>query len=404
MTEKTVLIAGGGMVGATLALALARLAQLPTTVVEGFAIPPASTPPRHRESFDARVTALSWGSRLILERLGLWTALAAHAAPISSVHVSQRGQAGVTRMGAAEQGWPALGYVVENAWLGQVLMAALEREALVSLQAPATVTALRPGTGAMGVEIADAAPREAALVVVADGARSRLRQGLGIAVDRHDYDSVAIIANVGLARAHGGVAFERFLDDGPMALLPLPDSDGQARAGLVWTLPTARAEALLAASDDAFLASLQRGFGQRLGPLLRVGQRSHYPLALFSAREQVRSRVVVMGNAAHALHPVAGQGFNLALRDVLALAETLRGERDPGALAVLQRYADRQQADQQRTIRFSDHLPGLFALGGRRLAPLRGLGLLGLDLCPPLRRRFTARAAGMAPGSAGALA
>lgn len=404
-----VVIAGGGMVGASFALALDTLSNgaLRIALVEGFPIPVAPGS-ELRPSFDARATALAHGSRLILERLGLWTALATHVSAITDIHVSERGRPGSAELAAAERGWEALGYVVENARLGQTLFAALRQRASISVINPATVTAVQPGRELATATIEQNSEQKqlsARLIVIADGAESGLRQRLGIAASVRDYRRQAIIANVSCERPHAGCAYERFTDWGPMALLPQRDGDdGKPRMALVWTMTAERAAELCEASDGLFLNTLQQRFGHRQGRFTRVGTRHRYDLRLVQAQEQVRRQIVLAGNAAHSLHPVAGQGFNLALRDLLRLAEVIaeasaRSEAI-GELNVLQRYLDRQRTDQWRTTLLSDRLPALFDSARGPLPHLRQLGLLALDLNPALKNLFVDHTAGFHPGAA----
>lgn len=392
MTHADIAIIGGGLVGASLALALQPLARergWKITLVEPFA--PGNG---YQPSYDARSSALSYGTRLIYEHLGVWEAIARHAEPIRNIHVSDRGRFGATTLEAAEAGVPALGYVVENAWLGQCLWAALDPER-VSWRCPAEVTGLRAEPNGYRLTLADETQFTCSLAVLADGGRSGLRDQLGVEVKVREYDQTALIANVSFNQPHNGQAFERFTDDGPLALLPLPDN----RCALVWTRKPADAKRLQALPDAAFLAQLQQSFGYRLGTLTQVGARSLYPLALAEAREQVRRNLVVLGNAAHSLHPIAGQGFNLSLRDVQALAQALVGsDAPPGELAALQGYLAAQQRDQQWTIGFSDQVTRLFSQPGRWVAHGRNLGLLGLDLLPPARQWFARQAMGMGTG------
>ncbi len=408
-SDCDVVIAGGGMVGASLALALSRYSggAISVMVVESFPLPAAGAAPQYRPSFDARSTALSWGSRQIFDKLGIWPQLSQHLTAIEHIHVSDRGHIGSALLHAREQGWPALGYVVENAWLGSVLLSELRAAPGVSLCSPATVESIDSGAdGArLGIRRGDELEQiRAQLVVVADGADSALREKLGVAVAVNDYRQAAVIANVCFDKPHRGTAYERFTDRGPLALLPLSDSEeGQARAALVWTESNADAEALVAADEGEFLRRLQQRFGYRQGRFLRAGQRASYPLRLVAANEQVRRHLVIMGNAAHSLHPVAGQGFNLALRDVARLAQllaTARREGEPlGELALLQRYAQQQDGDQRLTTGFSDRLPALFGNRHPALSLGRNLGLLALDLLPAAKARFVAQAAGVAPGT-----
>ncbi len=411
MTEgaQRIVIAGGGMVGISLALALAR--RLPEAIelvlVEGFPLP-ADGAGSYHPSFDARSTALSYSTRQVFETLDAWAPLAPGACPIEHIHVSSRGHFGSSCLHAVEQGWPALGWVVENAWLGSVLADRLRATPRVRVLSPARCLGARPDAGGLRVSLAgeaaggteNATELDADLLVIADGARSGLRDALGLGATEKRYGQDALVANVAFAEDPAGRAFERFTASGPLALLPLLPADGAHRAALVWTLPPARAAELRAAPPEAFLAALRDAFGYRLGRPLAVGERHSYPLALVEARETVRRHLVVVGNAAHALHPVAGQGFNLALRDVHALADEIaRGVAagaSPGDLAVLQAYRERQAGDQQRTIAASDLLPGLFMHADPLIGIARDLALAGLDVARTLKDSFVRHAAGMA--------
>jgi 2-octaprenyl-6-methoxyphenol hydroxylase len=395
--DVDIAIVGGGMVGASLALLLSSLnLGWRINVIEAFPMTPASDD--LQPSFDARSTALSHSSREIFEMLGLWSTLSPRLAEIKEVHVSDRGHIGNTRLHAAEQNLPALGYVVENQWLGSVLMEALQQAPGVDIVAPAQVASVRPVRGGMklslsGSEVSPELKQElsAKLLVVADGAQSRTREMLGIDAMTRDYGQVALVTNISLQQDHQGVAYERFTDSGPMAMLPLQSVENEYRSALVWTLPPERAAEMMDASDEVFLAELQDRFGHRLGQFQRVGTRHSYPIRLITSNEQVRSHVVVVGNAAHSLHPVAGQGFNLALRDVAVLANELAtsaGNNALGQLSVLQGYLKQQQADQKQTILLSDLLPKVFGVDSSPVALARNLGLLALDTVPLLRHQF----------------
>ncbi|HLV16042.1 MAG TPA: 2-octaprenyl-6-methoxyphenyl hydroxylase [Pseudomonas sp.] len=389
MERVELAIIGGGLVGASLALALqegARARGWRIVMIEPFA--PGDS---YQPSYDARSSALAYGSRLIFERLGLWDAVAPRAEPILHIHVSEQGRFGITRMHAAEEGVPALGHVVENAWLGHCLWQALDPE-VVSWRCPAEVSDLQALPDGYRLHLKDGSSLDCDLAVLADGGRSGLRERLGITVQRRPYHQSALIANVTPSLPHGGEAFERFTAQGPMALLPFLDN----RCVLVWTRDPQDAERLQVASERAFLDELQQAFGFRLGAFRQVGARHLYPLALVEAREQVRPHLVVLGNAVHSLHPIAGQGFNLCLRDALALAETLLESREPlGSLATLARYQARQQLDQDLTIGFSDRLTRLFGARLPLLDQARHLGLLGLDLLPPAKHWFARQAMGL---------
>ncbi len=411
--QRDIVIAGGGMVGLSLALQLSRSLPASATITLVESVPmsasAAGDAPTYHPSFDARSTALSYSSRSIYQAMGLWQGLSQWTCPIETIHVSNRGRFGSSVLRADDYHWPALGYVVENAWMGRYLLYALQSEARVELVTPARVTAAEPGHTGMRLKLDHERVHtlDARLLVVADGAGSSLRTSLGVTADEKPYGQHALVANVAFARDHQGCAYERFTDQGPLALLPLLAADGAAhRAALVWTLPEEEARGRCECDEADFLAALQDRFGYRLGRLMQVGERFSYPLSLLQSEEQVRQGVVIMGNAAHALHPVAGQGFNLALRDVAALsetlAETMAAGRDPGELPVLQGYEQRQRADQAQTIQFSDQLPQLFMRSDPVLGIARDMALSGLDVLAPLKRQFVRQAAGMtalgAPG------
>lgn len=398
-----VVIAGGGMVGLSLALLLDR--DLPErvriTVVEGVALPePAAASTPYHPSFDARSTALSFSTATLLQDLGLWDELLPGLGPIRQIHVSRRGRFGSSCLSAQEQGWDALGWVVENPCLGRTLLAAVRRCPRIELRCPARVSEARADAGGMEVTL-DGETLRADLLVIADGAASTLRESLGFFTRRKSYGQQGLIANLAFERDHQGWAFERFTASGPLALLPLVATPESAhRMALVWTLPPAEAQRLQVADDDSFRRALEDAFGHRLGRIARVGERHCYPLALVEAVEQARRHCVVLGNAAHALHPVAGQGFNLALRDAAALsthvAAAVHREHSPGDLAALEAYARARHEDQAITIGASDGLPGLFMVADPLVSLGRDLALAGLDLFPLLRRQFVHQAAGMA--------
>jgi 2-octaprenyl-6-methoxyphenol hydroxylase len=389
MTRFDLAIVGGGLVGASLAIALqagARQRGWNILLIESFA--PGDS---YQPSYDARSSALSYGTRLIYEQLGIWPTLSARAEPIRHIHVSDRGHFGSTRLQARDEGVPALGYVVENAWLGQCLWKALDRN-VVSWRCPAQVVGLQPLEDGYRLMLDDETQVDCALAILADGGRSGLREQLGIGIRQRTYDQSALIANVSPSQAHLGQAFERFTQDGPLALLPMPDN----RCALVWTQPGMGAQRLAGLDERAFLAQLQEAFGYRLGSFRQVGARHVYPLVLIEAEEQVRPHLAVLGNAAHALHPIAGQGFNLSMRDVQALAETLlASQAGLGDFATLRGYQQRQQQDQALTIGFSDQVTRLFGSHQPLLAAGRNLGLLGLDLLPPAKRWFARQAMGL---------
>jgi len=386
---QSLAIIGGGLVGASLALALQDGARARGWCIH--LIEPFEPGHEYQPSYDARSTALSYGTRLIYQRLGLWERIAERAEPILRIHVSERGSFGAARLDCTREGVEALGYVVENAWIGHCLWQALDDQVVIR-HCPAEVERLEPGATGYRLSFTDGQQLECDLTVLADGGRSGLREQLGIQVSRRPYGQTALIANITPGKPHGGLAFERFTEDGPMALLPLQDD----RCALVWTRSQVDAARLAQAHEAVFLGELQEAFGYRLGALQQVGARHLYPLTLIEAEEQVRSGLVVLGNAAHSLHPIAGQGYNLSLRDVEALSVALlRSDAALGDLAVLQEYARRQRFDQRVTVGFSDQVTRLFGDSGRLVAAGRNLGLLGLDLMPTAKRWFARQAMGL---------
>ncbi len=383
--EVDVLIVGGGLVGASLACALGQ-AGVRTRVVETSPLGGES-----RSAYDERSIALAQGSQRIFSGLGLWSELESAVCPIHTIHVSDRGHFGFTRLRREQEGVPALGYVAAASVLGDVLARGVARLDAVQFEAPAQLAAFHIDAEGVSAQI-EAAGRSSAcrarLLVAADGAHSTVRDQLGIRSLRHDYHQSAVVATVGIDRAHEHVAYERFTDSGPLALLPLSED----RMALVWTLRAQDCDAIMELADDAFLERLQERFGYRLGRFTRVGVRRAFPLQLLRAAESIRPRMALVGNAAHTLHPIAGQGFNLGLRDVAALVDVILESRraggDFGELAVLRRYARWREADQRRVALFTDSMVRLFGQSLPAVAWLRDAGMLALDLCPPAKRWF----------------
>lgn len=408
MQEYDLVIIGGGMVGASLAAALLPVAEtlgLRMALVEAQPLPQdGKGEPRFTPSYDARSTALAQGVRTLYRRMGIWDALEQHLTPIQTIHVSEQGRFGTARLRAEEESVPALGYVVENHWLGQVLISHLQasKSSCLELISPAEVTGLIPVSSGQRVQLqVEGEPRElqAQLVVMADGGRSALRERMGIHYTEQAYGQHALVANVSLDRAHRNVAYERFTPGGPVALLPTESVSVQPRCGLVWTLSDAALEEVLMLDDAAFLERLQATFGYRAGRFVAVGERFHYPLKLALAQEQARSGLVVLGNAAHALHPIAGQGYNLALRGVVALADLIiQRQRDGlrlGAIEGLRSFVDQRRQDQQRTIGFSDLTLKAFTSDNPLLRMGRAGALQALDICPVAKTLFARAAMGL---------
>jgi 2-octaprenyl-6-methoxyphenol hydroxylase len=393
-----VAIAGGGLVGASLALALAPLG-FKTALVEAVAPGSADHP-----SFDERTTALANGSVRVFRSLGVWRAMEREATPIRRIHVSDQGRFGVARIDAAEQGLEALGYVLPNRVMGAALWQGLAAAPGVQVIAPARVLGSEVVGDVRVLALEHAGTQQelrARLVVAADGARSLVREQAGIAAEHWAYAQTAIISTITTQRFHDYVAYERFTADGPIAVLPI--SDG--RCGIVWTRPPEDTARLLALPDEAFLAELQAAFGFRLGRLLRVGVRSAYELALSRSERHVAERLAIVGNAAQGLHPIAGQGFNLGLRDAASLAEVLAdaragGAADAGDAGPLKAYADWRGEDRRRIVAFTDGLVRLFGSPLGVLRGLRSVGLLAFDAFPPAKSamaRLSVGAAGRIP-------
>lgn len=410
MKRYDAVIVGGGMVGASLATCLqARFEAVPLNIliIESFALGDSAPAINYQPSFDARATALSYGSRQIYETMGLWQHIAEHVTAINTIHVSDRGRFGSVCMDSTTEGLPALGYVADNKWLGSVLLNALHADTAITFACPATVVdASVDATGAqVRYRCGDATMTVAAeLLVIADGAQSAMRTRLGIAAQQTDYRHAAIVCNVQTQKPHQHAAFERFTEHGPLAFLPLGESTDSALSSLVWTRSPEDAERLLQASEAEFNFELQRAFGYRLGRIERCGERFSYPLSLIEAQEQARPHLIVMGNAAHSLHPVAGQGYNLALRAVLKLVEHLQAARlagkSLGDSEVLNAYLSAQRSDQRNTVAFSHLAATLFVNDGFAIGLGRDLGLLGLDLLPPLKSKLVQQAAGLAASAA----
>jgi len=392
-----IVIVGGGLVGASLGCALAPLIERygwRVAVIESAPLTAQSLESAWQPSFDARASAIAEGSAQRFEQLGVWEAMRHEATPIKRIHISERGRLGATRLSADELGVAALGHVIPNAWMGRVLHRHLA-ELPLEWHCPAKVEQLTPVAGGHHLKLSDGSQLTAGLTVLADGGRSGLKEQLGIGSRREPYQQTALIAHVGVSQPHEGVAYERFTAQGPMALLPLP---GQAME-LIWTHPSGSEKARMALPEREFLLQLQQAFGDRVGRFTQLGARHAYPLSLVTAEEPVRPGLAVLGNAAHALHPVAGQGFNLALRGVMDLVDALeQGElakRPLGDMVTLQTFEKQRSRDRANVIRFSDGLVRLFELSFPLLPHARAAGLIGLNLVGPLRRGLARRAMGL---------
>ncbi len=382
MKEWDVVIVGGGMVGASFALAL-RATKLRVLLIEG--IPPDS---ERQPSFDERTTALGNGSRQIFESLGVWSSMVGESAAIRSIHVSDAGRFGVARLDAREQDVDAFGYVVPNRVIGRVLWQALREAPNITLAVPASLVKASRQTDGVELEISSNGNTEqvrASVAVAADGAGSLLRASAGIDAGVEDYDQVAIVVNAATDRPNTGEAFERFTPSGPLAVLPV-SGGGYA---VVWAVRPDRARQLLALDDASFAKELLDAFGWRAGRWSRIGKRNTYPLSLSRAQETVAGRVVLIGNAAQALHPVAGQGFNLGLRDAATLAEMLARTPAEDTSQLLARFAAWREEDRKGVTRFTDSLVKLFGSERPGLGLVRNFGLLLFDLSPAAKRALS---------------
>lgn len=391
--DYDLVIVGGGMVGVSLALGLSGLGLRMALVDAHQPGDPGQA------SYDDRAIALSYGSRRIFEGMGLWTALREEVEPICDIHISDRGHFGFTHLSAQEENVPALGYVATARQLGSILLERLRACGDVDWIAPAQVVAVSSDDCAAHVTLEQQGGKrvlDTALLVAADGGRSFVREQLGLPLRQWQYGQSAIVTNITPARPHRNVAYERFTDTGPLALLPM----SEGRCGVVWTVRDEQVEAVMAMDDEAFIDALQARFGYRLGRFQRVGRRASYPLQLLRVRESVRPRTAIIGNAAHILHPIAGQGFNLGLRDVAALVEEVANAhaagQDVGSGEVLAGYEDWRKAEQRAVALATDGLARLFS---NPLPPLRigrDLGLLAMDLLPFGRHALANAAMGLA--------
>ena len=383
------IIIGGGMVGASLAAALSAQTGKRIAVVEAVAFESAVQP-----SFDDRVVALSYGARKIFEAMNVWPQLEQLVQPIHTIHVSDRGHFGACRLHHSEENVEALGYVAENRVLGQVLMERVRNSPHIEWFCPAQLEDLQQDEQGVDVTIRAGNSQKklrTKLLVAADGAMSRARELAGLKLQRSDYGQSAIIANVETEYAHHNVAFERFTDTGPIAFLPMT----QKRCSVVWTVRSDEADAIMQLNDADFITQLQQRFGFRLGHILRNGKRHVYPLAYVAAEQLTKGRVAIIGNAAHALHPVSGQGYNLALRDVAAMAELISQHDDAGHPLLLAEYHAKRFQDMQRVYRFTDTLVQLFSNRLTPLAHLRAAGLVLLDMLPPMRHVLAKQSMGL---------
>lgn len=378
---RGVLVVGGGLVGASLAIAL-DAAGIHATLVETAARPSSAAP-----SYDERNLALARASVNALQSIGVWPLVAARASAIRHIHVSRAGEFGSARIDAQRHHVDALGWTLPARELGAALQQRLDACTQLTRLVPATLCDLQPLIDGWRARIETAegeSSLDVALVVGADGAGSFVRDRLGIEADRHDYGQSLFVCTVTPQHDPAGRAFERFTDDGPMALLPL----AERRGGLVLTVPTDQTATMAELNDADYVALAQCRFGWRLGRLSRPGRRQPYPIERVLARRVTGPRAVLVGNAAQSVHPIGAQGFNLGLRDALTLAQLIAAAPDPGAADLLEDYAAQRRPDREGTIAMSHGLVQLACLPQPWLAPLRSLALLAYDRIPPLQSRL----------------
>ena len=389
--QQEVIIVGGGMVGLSLALMLAK-ANIGVNLLEAIKYPnydDANLAPYH-SSFDARNSALSRRSVQIYQELGLWNALQEHATPILEVNITEQGSFGKARLKADQEKVESFGQVIENAWLGRVLLTEVQKQPLIELIDGVQVISLTQDTDQAHIEAVrgeESFSLQAKLVIAADGRDSFCRKALGIGADEYDYDQVAIVTTVQTSKPHHHVGFERFSHLGPLALLPLP---GEYRRSVVWPVKKGtEGEWLGEENDQHFLDALQETYGDRAGKFQKTGRRFSFPLSQVLAEKQAVGRVVLMGNAAHTIHPVAGQGFNLCMRDayvlVRSLIEQLSKSEDIGEPSMLLAYEQARLTDQQRVIKFCDTVVRGFSNQNPVLKLIRNTGLLAFDMIPGVK-------------------
>jgi 2-octaprenylphenol hydroxylase len=389
-----IVIVGGGMVGATFACALGA-GPFKVALLERS---PPTPPPAPADDYSQRVSAITPASRTLFENLGAWEGMVRQrVARIEAMEVSDAAGGGRIFFDAAEIGEPALAYILENCVIRAALVERLARFTNIHVVYPAAVSSIRLAPEAVEVALEDGRVLAARLVVGADGADSAVRRAAGIEILRHDLKQQAIVATVRTERPHQHVARQVFLDTGPLAFLPLPEPQA---CSIVWSATRARAASLMALKDEDFAQALAVAFGDALGAIRAVGPRAAFPLALAHARAYTAPRVALIGDAAHSVHPLAGQGANLGFLDAAALAEVLveanaRG-RDIGAHHVLRRYERARKGDNLLMLAVTGGLRYLFAapwLPG--IVSLRSLGLRLTDTATPLKRHIMRRAAGL---------
>lgn len=389
-----VVIAGGGLSGALMAQSLATLTNTKGEKLSIAIIEATAVKQDHSLTFDDRVLALAHGSTQYLQSLDVWAELVPEATPIADIHISDRGYYGKARINAKEHNVDALGYVIEMTLLGKSLINAVNQHANVTWFCPAQITDINWLKTQVELTLDSGSIISTTLLIGCDGGQSYCRQKAKITNTLRNYQQSAVIANVSTQKPHNNVAFERFTENGPLAMLPL----SKGRCSLVWTLTPELANEMITLNDEDFASELNNAFGQWLGPITQVGKRSTYPLVLVKAQEQVFHRMALVGNASHTIHPIAGQGFNLGLRDVQSLAGLIKqaftaGE-NIGHFALLNQYALDRSQDQNQVIALTDSLVSLFSNQHCPLVLGRNIGLKIINYVSLLQNSFVEKTMG----------
>lgn len=386
-----IVIVGGGLGGASLACALAPIG-FRVAVLEHKAVTETTL-----ANYDDRSSALSWGTRLLLDKLGVWSGIQDQVAAIEHIHISERGYLGMARIHAREEGVEALGYVCENRVLGRALMNRVATFENIDYLAPAALVQFEEQENETQLDILlHEQPHQLTtqLLIACDGSFSQVRELSGRAVQVDDYEQSGIIANVTTSEGVDGTAYERFTPTGPLAMLPLTEG----RHSMVMSVAREEVDDLMALDDAAFAAQLQKRFGHRLGRIEKVGRRDCFPFRLMQMPQPFAGRLLFIGNALRSLHPVSGQGYNLLLRDVMALADALTAETakiDPANPEIMATFLAQREADQRSVVRFTDSLVRIFQGRFSPVAHLRSAGLILVDIMPPIRRLLARQSMGL---------
>jgi len=391
--DYDVVIIGAGMVGASLACALAP-SGLRIAIIEAVTLKNDYQP-----SYDDRGLTLSPSSMRILEHIGVWQNVLPAINPIKKIHISEQGRFGFTHMDAAQTNNNDLGYVVVARSLGQALHKQMLSFENISLICPAELKSFKQSEEAMSIEISCSGRSElitSGLLVGADGSQSLVRRLAAINVKEHDFKQTAIVANVTTQKPNQATAYERFTHHGPVALLPIDKN----RSVLVFTVATENAAQYMSIADTQFIDAVETEFGRRLGKIEQIGQRRSYPIMFIEAVEQYQQQLILLGNAAHSIHPNSAQGFNLGLRDVAGLAECVFAAIEKGLdiddISILENYISLRLPDQQRVMRFTNRLASSFYNKNPLLIPARNLAMLMIDTLPIVKETFIKQAMGIA--------